>query len=274
MSESNKPPTGISVERRDLQSLTLHEMHEVFSDPSNEEIDRLAADVKARGLQHKIEITPDDVIIAGRKRWLALMSLGWESAFCRVRNDLAAKGELAIVEYIILDNLARRQHGQLETARAYRALKQSRDRSGVKGGQDLRDVLAVHFHLSGGSLDRLCRILDAPRAVQDAFDKGELRLVDAAKVGRISRDKQDKIVAEIDSGVPAQDAVDRCLGRKAATSPTRTAHKPPTAPLTIAANKLVSATAELVQLVGSGHSILPAHRRTIEAAILRLSDLL
>jgi ParB-like chromosome segregation protein Spo0J len=249
MTNKNEPNQKRKVELRDLASLKLHPKHFEFSTPTLAEIASLAEDIKERNLQHLIEITPDGVIIAGRKRWEALKKLKRQKSPCIVRYDLAAKGECAIVEHLVLDNLMRRQHSDLEIARAYRALKSTYEKSSAIRGRDLRDVLGERFGRSGGALDRLCRILDAPRPIQDAYERGEIRQVDAAKVGRMQKEIQHKICADIEAKIPAQVAFNKHSGQSQKARAARSKKESHTT-VGAALCALTSATAEIKNFGG------------------------
>jgi ParB-like chromosome segregation protein Spo0J len=113
MKKTTTPTPARKAEKRVSASLTLHHKHLELMEPTDAEIDLLSRDIKKRKLQHLIEITPGGVIIAGRKRWFAMQRLHIDEYPCLVRYDLASRGEVAIVEHLVLDNLARRQHSDL-----------------------------------------------------------------------------------------------------------------------------------------------------------------
>ena len=87
-------------------------------------------------------------IVGGHQRLRALKLLGKKTVRCRIRYDLADAAEHEIVQYLIRDNLHRRQLTKLERARLYRellALERNGDsRNGDLKG-DLRDHLAKQF---------------------------------------------------------------------------------------------------------------------------------
>jgi hypothetical protein len=258
MTKAITPNPTRKVEKRILASLTLHPKHFEFMEPTNAEIALLKRDIKKRKLQNLIEITPDGVIIAGRKRWLALKKLNCREHSCLVRYDLATRGEIAIVEHLVMDNLARRQHSDLEVAVAYRALKAVYDKSEKVRGADMRDVLAEQFGMSGRSLDRLCQILDAPRSIQEAYMRREIRQVDAAKVTQLPAEVQDKICADIIARIPAQKAFNKHCGhsKKSLTSTGTKQSKPS---MEAAVRSLTFATAEIKELAGVVTRLSPSH---------------
>jgi ParB family chromosome partitioning protein len=96
---------------------------ETFADMPDEQIEILARDIEENGLQHPIEVLPDYTIIAGHCRVEAARRNGWTEIDAIIRYDLAAQGEFAVEQYMIRDNLARRQMDLLSIARAYKRMK-------------------------------------------------------------------------------------------------------------------------------------------------------
>src|SRR5947209_18154020 len=111
----------------------------------------------------------------------------WDEIAVWVNDDLAAQGEGAVEQRLIEDNLARRNLDRLDQVRCYRRLVEmaqdtphDQRRSHQLGR--VRDVVGSRLGMSGRTLDRYLRVLDAPREVQDAFKAGDISLVAAAKV--------------------------------------------------------------------------------------------
>ncbi|MBL9162072.1 MAG: ParB N-terminal domain-containing protein [Planctomycetaceae bacterium] len=205
-----------ATEERQVDELTLHEGHKIFPEPREHETAQLAEDVKDRGLQHPIEITPDGVIIAGQRRWLATKKLGRSTIRCRVRHDLAEKGPHAILQHLLADNLHRRHLSKLQQARAYlEFLKVSKDRP-VPPGRERRDLVAAYFGCSGRRMERLVRILETPRAVQEAYEAGKLKQVTAESVAGLRPAQQHEIAAAIEAGECPYAAIAKFLPQAAA----------------------------------------------------------
>lgn len=203
-----EPQPTKTIEKRRLADLSPHPKQAgLFEELPEEQIKALAENIKANGLHHEIEILPDGTIVCGHQRARALKLLGWEEVNCWVRYDL---DDLAVEARLIDDNLQRRQLSPLEAARCYKRLKEmgwNRWTDEVKKREDLRDVIGRRLGLSGRKLDRLIRILDAPVEVQRAYETGVLTQADAEWVGQSSKEVQEKIAREIDSGVSSREAV-------------------------------------------------------------------
>ena len=174
----------------------------------------LAASIKHRGLQHPIEILSDGQVIAGRKRRLALLSLGRKSANVRVRYDLEEKGETAVLMHVLGDNLERRNMKPLEVARTYLLYKKLLEGKEAVTAGDKRDQLAEKFGVSGRTLDRYARVLTTPRPVQDAFDAGEISLQVATKIAGLTADERNAIGDAFTAGEDPQVVVARYLQRQ------------------------------------------------------------
>lgn len=258
-----------TLENRNVADLKLHEHHSVFADPTEAEITLLAQSICDRGLQTPLDVLPDGTIIGGRKRWMALVEMGYEECQCWVRHDLAAQGESAVVQHLVFDNIERRQLSALEVARAYQLAKSTYVPALDGEPRDMRDVLAEQFGQSGGSLDRLVRILRAPRNVQDAFDHRKLRLVDAAKVGQLSPADQDAISSEIYYGGVPQEVVDRYLGRPQPRQTGGPVGKQVTA-AEQARRDLVAAVGALEKAYDAGDKLSPARRVSVSDMVRRL----
>jgi ParB/RepB/Spo0J family partition protein len=196
-----------------IADLKAHPKHaELDKQMSDDEIDKLAQDIKLNGLQIPIEVTPDHDIICGHGRVEAARKLGKTEIKAWVRHDLAAKGESQIEERMITDNLLRKHLDPLSKARYYRRLKElSANLPDAKKRlyqfADNRDVLAKQFNQSGRNMDRLCRILTTPKEVQDAVSNNQLTLQAGGQVAALPAATQKKIAAEIQAGKEPKEVV-------------------------------------------------------------------
>jgi ParB-like chromosome segregation protein Spo0J len=82
---------------------------------SEQELDRLAADIHRDGLRENVEVTDDGRIISGHQRVRDAARLGWKGIPVRVRTDLA--DERAIELRLIEANRVRRQLDTLDQIR-------------------------------------------------------------------------------------------------------------------------------------------------------------
>jgi ParB-like chromosome segregation protein Spo0J len=189
---------------RSISSLKPHpKQGEMFGDLNTIELKSLAEDMEANGLQNPIEILNDGTIICGHQRVEAAKILGWKTIACWLRDDLEALGENAVEARFIEDNLNRRQMPKLTIARCYLRSKQlkldSWDYTGLASG-DLRDHLALRFGMSGRQLDRYARMLDAPIAVQRAFEQGRLSQKRVLAFLRFYAEDQQAVLEAIEAG--------------------------------------------------------------------------
>src|SRR3954452_12382219 len=85
-----------------IADLRPHPSHAKFDTQlSEDEIDRLAQDIRQNGLQVPIEVTPDLDVICGHQRLRALKKLGRTQVRAWVRHDLAEAGEACVEERMI-----------------------------------------------------------------------------------------------------------------------------------------------------------------------------
>jgi ParB-like chromosome segregation protein Spo0J len=203
------------------EDLKPHRLQNVaITDVDDATLERLKIDLDKNGQQQAIEITPDDVIVDGAQRRRAAIQLGWEQVRVWIRSDLT--DELAVEKRFIEANLNRRQMTKLEMARAYVAMKdterrqRAKQRFGdscklpplIKQRDDLRNVLGKLFGCSGRTLDRYACVLNAPIEVQQAFQRGELKLEEAGRVALYSESRQQQIAERIRSGEDAKQVVE------------------------------------------------------------------
>ena len=202
------------TEHRPLSELKPHPKNVIFADLSDAALDELASDMDAHGQEHPIDILPDGTVIGGHQRLRAARRLGWKTIRCRVRFDLAAAGEVAIEEFLLRDNLLRRQLDPIEVARVYRRLKELAKNNGRAFKGDVRDLIAKRFGKSGRTLDRWLRLLDTPLEVQNAVIAGTLRLVDGGKVADLPEDLREEIADRLRSGQAPKKVVSKYIGNR------------------------------------------------------------
>ena len=66
--------------------------------------------------------------------------------------------------------------------------------------EELKASIATQFHLSLRSVNRYLLVLTAPPAVQQAFDRNEITLVNAGKVALLAKKDQQEIARRIAAG--------------------------------------------------------------------------
>lgn len=212
------------VRKRKLAELREHPRQpDIFSESSQIELQELADDMARRGQQEPVHILPDGTIIRGHRRVRAAGLLGWSEIDVVVRHDLATAGEDAQMDELLRDNLIRRRLDDLTLARCYRELKKierRRGRNATSSSKDLRDRLAARLgtKLSGRQLDRLERLLDLPRPIQDAISRRELTKDHGRAILALPAANRQKIADALAAGKAAKSLVSEfALAPKACT---------------------------------------------------------
>lgn len=85
------------------------------------EITELAASIEAHGLLQPITITPDGVLVCGRRRLAAIQQLGWRTVNVWVRSGISDRLGHLLAEQD--ENTHRKALNQIEAAALYRELK-------------------------------------------------------------------------------------------------------------------------------------------------------
>jgi ParB-like chromosome segregation protein Spo0J len=189
-----------------------------FGDVSEAELAILVESMRKDGLRYPIEILPDGTIICGHQRVRAAKKLGWTEIAVVIRSDLASAGPQAVENHLIMDNFARRQLTPLAKARCIcRLLELETGWQAASVGYILRERLknriGKQMGLSSRSINRYLLVLEAPIAVQTAFDRGEITLNNAGKVCRLSKTVLLEISQRLDKGEPAREVIGDCLAR-------------------------------------------------------------
>jgi ParB/RepB/Spo0J family partition protein len=209
---SDTEPQRKIVKRR-LSQLRPHPRQRVtFTEHSAAEIQELADDIDANGLNNPVEITPNNTIIAGHGRLAAVKLLGRKEIDCWLRDDLT--DEEADRRHI-MDNKNRRHLTPLGQARVYRAEKEL-DNDVLRNGEggDLRDIIGRKLRASGRKLDRLVKILDTPIEIQHAYELGLLTQKQALAVAALPDDQQEQIATRIRNGDTPRDVVKQVVPNK------------------------------------------------------------
>jgi ParB/RepB/Spo0J family partition protein len=192
----------------------------MFGDVAEAELAALVESMSVNGLQTPIEITPDGVIITGHQRVRAAKRLGWTTIDVVIRTDLAEQGPAAIEARFIEDNFVRRQLSPLARARCIQRLMEieegrSSSNFGPTKKEQLKARIAEAMGLSVRSVNRYLLILDAPPAIQTAFDSGTLSLTVAGQVALQKPSMQAEIARRIEQGEKPNAVVSACMSRDA-----------------------------------------------------------
>jgi ParB family chromosome partitioning protein len=176
----------------------------LFRDLPPDELAEIAKSMEERGLDHEVEVLPDGTVVGGHQRVRAAKKLGWKKIKVRVRHDLAAAGPDAAVQFLVEDNLLRRQLSPLDKARSIKELAEVElRRQGKKyrpSKQELEKLLGERLNLHTKSIQRYMHILETPPEVQQAFDRGELPIIPASRVASLWKEKQAEIACRIGAG--------------------------------------------------------------------------
>lgn len=165
---------------------------EMFGDVDEEELRALAENMRKHGLRDPVKVTPDGTVIAGHQRVRAAERLGRKEIDVVVRHDLVAEGSEAVERHFVETNFIRRQLSPLARAKCIKRLMElEEERSTASFGftktEELKNRIARRMGLSVRSVNRYLLLLDAPTAIQSAFDRGEIPLVTAGKVALLSK---------------------------------------------------------------------------------------
>lgn len=174
------------------RGMDFHEVSSLFPLMSDEELDELAADIKANGLKEAIWIH-DGKIVDGRNRYLACQRAGVEPR-CQEWD-----GNGSLVSFVVSLNLKRRHLS--ESQRALVAAKLAN----ISHGGDRRSDQAANWPLEKASQPEAAELLNvgersvrraktiiehgAPE-LQQAVERGEIAVSAASEIARMPQDKQ------------------------------------------------------------------------------------
>ncbi|WP_246086782.1 ParB N-terminal domain-containing protein [Nocardioides humi] len=103
---------------RTVESITVGRRHRVDLG----DIDALAASIDREGLLQPLTVTPEGVLVCGRRRLAAIKALGWRTVNVWVRSGISDRLGQLVAEQD--DNVLHKPLSQLEAAALYRELKQ------------------------------------------------------------------------------------------------------------------------------------------------------
>jgi ParB/RepB/Spo0J family partition protein len=189
----------------ELAGLKTHPRQgDFFANTSEAELRELAADMEVRGQQEPIHCCSDGTIIRGHRRVQSAELLGWKTITAIIRNELGDADDEQVVDELILDNVMRRQLDDLSLARCYHQLKMSNVSSNGDEPGNIRDLLAARLNCgkSGRTLDRLERLLDLPRDIQDMISCGELNKSQGEKLLKLPKKQRDESITSLREGEP------------------------------------------------------------------------
>ena len=145
-----------------------------------DEIERLAASIKARGLIQPIRVRRDEqrncwVIVLGECRWRAAKLAGLTHIPCQVVEGEPEEADLLADQ--VIENTVRNSLRPLELARALAKLKSLRKCT----SQDLAKELGI----SGGAITKCEALLTLPETIQALVDDGRVSESAAYEIARV-----------------------------------------------------------------------------------------
>lgn len=210
-SKAKKTPERCEFAIKDLKPHPRQQAS--FAPPSEAQVDEMAKDIEARGLDHPIHILPDGTILSGHTRVLAYRRLGRTHIPVIIRWDLVEAGELAQMQFVISENTKRRQLNPLATARAAKVLFDATPREQRPRGGRLREWIAKQVGgVSDRHIARLLNLLKLPQPLLDAISRNEVSMADGYALLR-KREAQTTALRLIEEHTIAAEAVKQALGK-------------------------------------------------------------
>ena len=174
----------------------------------------LKNDIERNGLREPIHVLPknaaglpENTILDGHRRWMALLALQRTVELVEVRHDLADAPRDRIEEEFFRFNLQRRQLSPLAKARMAKGWIESQRAQTSSESGELRERIGKLIGYCGRHLDRFLSVLQTPMEVQAAFERKALSLIEAEKVSRLTEDEQSQIAQRIQGGEPPRKVV-------------------------------------------------------------------
>jgi ParB/RepB/Spo0J family partition protein len=198
--------------RMPLKQLTPHPLQAAFygNDSSEADDKALIEDIKLRGQLSPIIVMPAGnaaglpahCMLDGHRRARAMKAAGKTHAFVEVRDDLKDADAATVEAEFLKYNFLRRQLHPLDLARIARRmfeLERNRTASSLSywDRTELRERLGKILGMSGRNLTRYERVLETPKAIQDAVRDGRLKLVPASRVAALPADRQQALAEQI-----------------------------------------------------------------------------
>ncbi len=194
------------IEKRRIDALKPHpKQRKLFGEIDRNRMFQLSKSIKKEGLHNPVEILPDNTIICGHHRVEAVKFNRETEIDCIVRHDLAAAGDQAVVERLIDDNLTR---GQLSLFSQIRLVREKLVNAGERHYRGtLRDEVGRRIGKSGRTVDRLMRVLETPRVIQEAFENKQVSFADVNRFLGLNDRQRQQVLQKIAAGQKAKLAI-------------------------------------------------------------------
>ena len=199
---------GRQIRWLEVETLNPHpKQAELVGDMRAADFELFVADVKEKGIQNALVIMADrQTIVCGHQRHRAARELGFETVPCIVRTDLIEPDDPAVIDFLLNDNLQRRQLTPLEKAHYAKTLAEIEYRRRVDPEFRIdsyeqvavREAVGHQLGMSGRNVDRYLAILRTPESVQRAFSEGLLPLALTAQIAFVRSAVREKLASAIE----------------------------------------------------------------------------
>lgn len=202
------------IERRVLADLIPFPTQEqTFSACTAADDDNFREDIRSNGLRDLLHVIPEnsaglepDTLLFGYRRCRALQEIGHTEYDVWVRYDLATASFAELEQLFLADNFQRRQLSKLERARVALRLfeiEKSREQGELDEQEEseARERVGKAIGMSGRNVQRYINIVQAPLSVQNAFENGQIKLVEAGRLACLPPGMLTEVDQLLQSGV-------------------------------------------------------------------------
>lgn len=183
-----------------VRNRSVGEIHpaEVIPDPKQprkhfdeDDIDRLAADIAARGQLQPIRVRWSGeqskwLIIAGERRWRAITKAGLSKITCMFIDREMSESEIRAEQ--LVENLLREDLNGMEEARSFATLMELNGWNATE--------LSQHINVSKGKVSKALALLKLPEELQARIEGGELSPSTAYELAKVKDEAQQKKLAD------------------------------------------------------------------------------
>lgn len=183
-----------------VRNRSVGEIHpsEVIPDPkqprkhfNEEEIERLAADITARGQLQPIRVRWSSahskwLIIAGERRWRAVTKAGLERITCMFIDREMSESEIRAEQ--LVENLLREDLNGMEEAKSFATLMELNGWNATE--------LSQNINVSKGKVSKALSLLKLPEELQARIEAGEISPSTAYELAKVKDEAQQKKLAD------------------------------------------------------------------------------
>lgn len=192
---TTSPPRANFVRSRSVGEIQLEQVAPDPQQPrrhiADEEIQQLAADLKARGQLQPIRVRWDEalgkwLIIAGERRWRAAKLAELSTITCSFVDRKMTEDEVRSEQ--LVENLLREDLKGIEMARAFASLMEL---NGWNAKQ-----LAESLHISKGKVSKALSLLKLPPDIQQKLEDGAIVPSTAYEIAKVKGEQKQRELAE------------------------------------------------------------------------------